>query len=93
MTNLQKVTEFLSSKTIATKQDKKIAIEEIAKLLNVTKNNASVYFTKASKLSQPIPTTTPKEEVVAQTYVEQIELINSRIKEIMEKANNHVSSL
>lgn len=93
MTNLEKVTNLLKQrKSISTKVDRKECIEQIVNLLGVTKGNAAVYFTKASKIIQPNlqPVSDPKEVVSSK---EELKAVNEKIAAIIEKANNFVVTL
>lgn len=93
MTNLEKVTNlFKQRKSISTKVDRKECIEEIVLLLGVTKGNAAVYFTKASKLIDPKPQIVSIPKTVSTTE-EELKVVNEKIASIIEKANNQVYSL
>ena len=93
MTNLEKVTNLLKQrKSISTKVDRKECIEEIVSLLGVTKGNAAVYFTKASKLIDPKPQIVSIPKTIVATE-EELMLVNEKIAAIIEKANNQVFAI
>ncbi len=90
MTNLEKVYSLVNSKKEIT--DKKIVIQEIVELLGVSKANAAVYYSKVSKLGQPVIKV--KKEVKTKEQLDQeYARTNDHIASIIQKANNFVFSL
>ena len=90
MTNLERVTILLKNRNIATKQERKEAIDLIVSNLEVSRSNAAVYLSKVQKLSKPIAKPIPQ----TQKEIEQeLQITNDKIAAIIEKANNAVYSV
>lgn len=87
MTNLDKVFNLINTKKELT--DKKVMIEEIVNLLGVSKANAAVYYSKATKMGRPVVRV--KKEVKTKEQMDQeYARTNAHIASIIQRANNYV---
>ena len=90
MTNLERVTILLKNRNIATKQERKEAIDLIVSNLEVSRSNAAVYLSKVQKLSKPVTKPVP---LTQEEVKQELQATNDKIAAIIEKANNAVYSV